>query len=277
MTLTTKIHTYSFDTQVPAEAEAYAALKVTLKATHGRGRWMHVNHSYGDEARNHQQTVIDAEASGTITLESECLFSNQWNSTGAGRVFDWYAAINHEAPHRKSGHYLDITPEMVAISETTLKCGYTGQQFPAATDLKFNTTQAGIGSVYLQEEQLYMLRLVPVFAENQQSPRAELTEEERALLMPLYIAAQTKNKSDARVKQRADVLKKAERAMSEVTTERDGFLWLLDHGVNIENCIYYHHTDKFSFGWRDKFPKSAEPALLLAIDGFPFDYEVLTS
>lgn len=273
----TKIHTYFFNLANASEREPYHQLKTRLDAevkAGKRGHCLNVIAMPNNEERTHQSLVKAAEAAGLLTLETEHLFCNQWNSVEAGRVFDWYEGINHEDRLLKFGHWLEITPEMDAIRRDTLKCGYTGQQFPASSGMAFNTTARALGSCYLKEEALHLLRLVPVFAENESNPRAKLTEAEREYLLPLYLAAQTKTQGEARAKQRAVVEAEFAKDTELARMEYEGKLWLLDHGVNLENVIFYTHTARFSFGWRNAYGKAAARAMRKALEGFPFAFDI---
>jgi len=270
----TTLHTYNYDTNNPKHFGPdgeWTKLAIMLEHTPGRGHKMHSLKDKGFEPDP-----------GEIELEPECLFQNQWNSN-VGRVFDWYEEAvfgpYREMANIKRGHYLDITPEMIAIRKNTLKCGYTGMQFPIETDsplapvFVFNTTLQALGSPYLKESELYLLRLLPVCDEFV-TDREPLTEEERAYLLPLYIQAQTKTNGNKRVKQTTKIKADYERAVSVATTERDGFLWLLENGVSLENCIFYEHTGRFGFGWRSPYPEVARAVLLEALAKFPYPYDV---
>jgi hypothetical protein len=146
-----------------------ARFEATLRNTPGRGHKMYAIKSGND---------YNFET-GIIELETEFLFENQWNSN-VGRVFDWYeeAVFDSRGKERKNikrGHYLEITPEMAEIRRNTLKCGYTGQQFPAAKGYIFNETENALGSPYLKESELHALeprRRVQEVAEIQEIDRA---------------------------------------------------------------------------------------------------------
>lgn len=256
----TVLHTYDMD--VRKQGEEYHQISTRLRATPGRGRWMK---AWGPEKHD--------PAPGPIELETEHLFQNQWNSD-KGRVFDWYEDAHPNLnPCVKRGHYLDITQEMIDIRNNTLKCGYTGMQFPASTTPAFNITPETLGSAYLKESDLFLLRLQPV-SQEWVGERKPLTPEERDFILPLYIEAQTKSQDAKRKEVRAKVLKDFDEQFARLTTERDGFLWLLDHGIPTENCIYYNHTNTFSFGWRSSFEGAAREKLLELLKPFPFKYEV---
>lgn len=271
----TKIHTYAFDLNDAMQREPYCQLKARLNAeikAGTRGHCLNVFDMPGEESRKHRQMVRDAEQAGTLTLETKHLFNNQWNSVEAGRVFDWYEGINPDNRLLKFGHYLEITPAMVAIRRETLKCGYTGQQFPASAGMSFNTTAQALASPYLKEDKLHLLRLLPVC--DADKTRAELTEAEREELLPLYLAAQTKLRGELREKQRAEVTAEFEKDSRLARTEYEGRIWLLDHGVNLENCIFYTHTGRFGFGWRTPYGAKAAQAMREALAGFPFAFDI---
>lgn len=58
------------------------------------------------------------------------------------------------------------------------------------------------------------------------------------------------------------------------TTERDGKLWIWDHGFSLDNVIYYSHTGRFCFGWRQPVSDSVASKLLDVMSEFPFPYTI---
>lgn len=275
----TKLHRYTFNTRNADEAKAYSELAARLRAEIAagtRGREMHC--IVTDHKRKSKPGGIEA-----VELETGHLFGNQWNTTNE-RVFDWFECYQHDRSleHIKWGHWLEMTPEMLAIRRDTLKCGYTGQQFPASAGFKFNETAQGLGSEYLKESELSMLRLRPVDKEDED--RAPLTPEELAYLLPKYRAMQKegaetragKAKAAARAQVAADYIEAttiSEKELRVAAKKRDAFVWLLDRGFSLENVIYYSHTDKFCFGWRNALTAEQKSALLDVLSEFPFDYE----
>ena len=262
-TLQTKIHTYRFDLDKPADVQAYEELRQRL--SDGR-HFFNVLAIPGKEEHK-----VNA---GEITLETAFIFSDQWNSAEQGRVFDWYEGI-YPNKRIKAGHYLDITEEMRQVRRDTLKCGYCGKHCQAA-DNPGEFCSACLDSEYLKETDLHLLRLCPAGEWNPARP--ELTAEERATLLPLYVSRQTTGNHSRAVQKKArirqSVIDKYVRNQKTNETEYRGFLWLLDHGVNTENCIYYSHTDKFSFGWRQPVSAAIKSALLDVLTEFPYTYEI---
>jgi hypothetical protein len=218
-----------------------------------------------------------------VDLETAHIFDNQWNtapiegiSAKGLRVFDW--AEDHPinfSNNIKRGHYLDITEDMRAVRRNTVACGYCGKQYRPAPEQVF--CDACLGSEYLKETNLHLLRLRPVAADGG-APRAPLTDEEKRQLTPAYVDAQINGRTErdkARIAaKRADVAKRYEDTIRNATTEHDGFVWLMDRGVNLGNVIYYNHTGRFCFGWRQPLTGAARGAMLAALVEFPFPYDV---
>lgn len=271
-TIKTVLHTYNFDTSEPDQAAQYKKLAAELRATPGRGEWMN---SWGERKPDYE-AALESLNGKEIELETDFLFENQWNTSGASgnlRVFDWYEEYPAMIPPRiKRGHYLDITEEMIQIRRQTLVDGWAGNFFPASSGLNFNTLPSAIGSPYLKETELHLLRLLPVAERH--GKRAELTAEEKAFLLPLYVAAQTKNHDEAKAAKLAEVRADLAQKLKLANMEHDGFTWLLDHDVSVENCIFYSHTAQFCFGWRNAYTGEARLALLEALKAFPFPYDV---
>lgn len=272
----TKIHAYNFDTTKPAEKAAYAALVAKLKTG---PRWMK---SHGGQG--HYDFVRDLDGQ-EIELETAHLFDNQWNTapiegkTEKGlRVFDWAEDViyinGRENKTTKRGHWLEQTDEMREIRRNVDKCGYCGKQEPAAKGYVF--CPHCLDSEYLKESELHLTRMACIA--DRDKPRAPLTEAERAHLLPLYRDAQLHGSTErgtARLaKQRADIEAKFRTETANAKAERDGLIWLLDHGIKIDNCIYYSHTAKFSFGWRSPVSDDIRGRLLQIISEFPFPYEI---
>jgi len=270
----TTLHAYAFDVTKPQEAAAYEQLCSRMKRDGIR-----CFETWGGGG-SHYMPSLDGK---TVELETQHIFSDQWNTapidgdsakTGR-RVFDWAQdyPINF-GKHIRRGHYLDITEEMRAIRRDTLQCGYCGAYAPVASGQRF--CRECLGSEYLKSSDLLLLRMVPI--ERHGDERAPLTEEEQAELLPLYKSAQihgNTERSKARIaKARADVIAKADKAGTTAVMERDGFLWFMDRGINTSNLIYYSHTGRFCFGWRQPVDAAIVSEILDVISEFPFPYDI---
>jgi len=62
-----------------------------------------------------------------------------------------------------------------------------------------------------------------------------------------------------------------------MTTERDGMLWIVEHDLPTDNAIFYNHTGRFCFGWRNPITGNAKTQLVEKLAGFPFPYDVQES
>jgi hypothetical protein len=215
-----------------------------------------------------------------VTLETKFLFTNQWNTAPTEtsdkglRVFDWAEAI-YPNKRIKEGQYLEVTKEMTDLLKNTLKCGYCGAQYNKTDAPEF--CEKCLDSEYLEKNQIHLLRLKPIYGKSFPN-RAELTDSETAVLIPEYTRQQTTAtgsravaKLNRRRQQIEDAFKKDTYAAK---TEHDGLIWLMDHNVNTGNCIYYNHTDKFSFGWRQPVSAEVKSSLLDILCEFPYAYEI---
>jgi len=261
----TTLHAYNFDINKSGEREAYDALCADMKtqgvkcfATHGGNSHYVPQHA------------------GEIELETKTVFDNQWNTVDRLRVFDWAEDACLPAKWMKRGHYLTITNKMREIRRNTNSCGYCGNQEPATKGTVF--CGKCIGSEYLQASDLKLTRMWAV--DEGKNKRPDLTEREAAMLLPLYRQAQihgTEARDDVRIAaQREAYVSSCTKAIDAATTERDGFLWLMDNAIKTSLAIYYKHTGRFAFGWRRPIGATELGELKQSLSGFPFPYDIKT-
>ena len=241
----TTIHQYHFDTR--KQEKEYKEFCAQLKALGLRKFCSWGGNPHYDPANDNR----------IIELEPAYLFKNQWN-TQIGRVFDWAEdyPVNF-SKYIKKGHYLVQTDEMKNIRNNTLQCGYCGKQYP------FGSTcfcMSCLGSEFLTLQDLPLLRLLPI---SEDKNRSSLSKDEEQYLVPLYTAAQAEILAIRLAKRKSELLKDHSLQQKKL----DGMLWLLDHGVDIDNIIYYPHRDIFCFGWQKPYEKPVP-------QGFPFQFEV---
>ena len=268
-------HDYCFDTSVPAEHEKYAALCAELRA-----QGLKCFETWGGQGSHYNPAYDDVE----LVLETEYLFSNQWNTTplvdghNGLRVFDW--AQDYDPYTRvKRGHYLDQTEAMRAVREQIAKCGYCGHQ-EDIRDFPHIFCTTCLDSEYLKESDLFLLRLAPITKTD--GNRAPLTDAEREWLLPRYQAAHlhgTTERGKARIeKRRIEIEEKWAKDTAAASTERYGRRWVLDHLPGLEHeLIYYPHLDRFCFGWSHPLDKADVDALVDIISEFPFAYTIKTA
>ncbi len=277
-TIKTVIHEYFFNTRNKEEAEAYKELEAKLTAM-----GLKCFNSHG--GASHYNPKLNGL---TLELETKHLFNNQWNtapipnvSEKGLRVFDWAQDAGGSdrgqewgaGSHIKKGHWLEQTPEIKALRDNRMACGYCGHQEQAQKGNVFCPNC--IDSEYLESKQLFLTRMKPV---SDTKDRAPLTEAESAYLLPLYKQAQITGvtaRGVARIaKEREDIEKTYKKDMHNTQVEHDGKLWLLDHGIHA-SVIYYNHTGRFGFGWRaNGLDKEIVSELLDAITEFPYPYDI---
>jgi len=277
-TISTTIHYYDFDTTEPDQTELWDALRARLtllvphpmKAFEGRLGW---------DAEHIKP--LDGQ---TIELETEHLFDNQWNTAPTPtaekglRVFDWHQIVPYPGQRRtrRQGHWLEQTAAMREIRRNTNKCGFCGRQEPAAKGYVF--CPHCLGSEYLKDADLHLTRMRAIDETDIRGSLPPLTDAERAHLLPLYKAEQAGKGSDrskARWEaKRASIIKDCDTSIAVAQVQRDGLLWCMDHGLPVENVIYYKHTRTFCFGWRTPVSSSELAAILETISEFPFQYEI---
>lgn len=56
--------------------------------------------------------------------------------------------------------------------------------------------------------------------------------------------------------------------------EVTGKVWLINQGLPIDNAIYYSHTGRWCFGWRQPLTLEERSALLDVLSEFPYDYDL---
>lgn len=286
MNIKTTLHHYRFDLTDDAQRAAYDKLRAETLNVIGFPVWrMHADfHNPG--ARKPTEDFIDkvraavgrventhGVTSGPVELETAHLFANQWNGSEL-RLFNW-AECAYANRNIREGYYLEQTEEMREVLRATVKCGYCGHQKQAAQGYTF--CPDCLGSEYLKPSDLHLLRMVPVCRTDDK--RAPLTEAERAHLMPLYSDAQINGANARDVKRIAqikrDAVTKRDQAIANAKEEHDAVMWIMANmpGV-IGNWIYYSHSAKHSFGWRNPIDSETLELLLSKISEFPYAYEI---
>lgn len=276
-TMKTTLHTYHFDLRNPEQAAAWKTLSDKLKKTHPRCMESHGGASH--------YLPLEPHNGEKVSLETEHLFSNQWNTSSGClsdkgyRVFDWALDYNpNDNPHIKRGHYLAQTPEMKEIRRNTCKCGYCGKQEPSAKGYTF--CPHCLDSKYLEETELHLLRMRPIEEDKPHSNRKALSKAELAHLLPLYRDAQLNGSTErgkARIaKDKEEIETDYKKAVAAATAERDAKRWIITHCPGmLQNYIYYSHTGKHAFGWRGNgLSKEQVSVLLDVISEFPFAYDI---
>lgn len=293
-TLPATLHFYYLDTRDPDQLAQWNELKKRMRAEESAGTRGHKMHSHSGKGGPDKRTD-----SLPVQIELAHMFENQWNTAPfegfpqGYRAFDFYQHYEWRSEGRsplKRGHWLELTPELIQARRETVTCQYCGKHYgpfhePAPAS---GFCQACLDSPYLKQTELHLLRLralspdsyvrKPGSTEYEHVIRPPLTAEEQSLLVPLYIQRQTTgndSRAKARIdKQRADVIAKHEKETRDAQIERDGMLWLWEKGMDLDNVLFYSHTQRFGFGWRSPLGDDVVSALLDIVSEFPFAYEI---
>lgn len=276
----TVLHYYRFDVSNAADAAAYAKLRAETLDRIGfpchTVRADYPCYSVRKSAMDHIARIRDH--AGPVTLETRHLFPDQWNSAGPlnARLFNWSEMVYANRDIRE-GYWLEQTAAMRAALRDTLKCGYCGAQAPAAGGLSFCPNCRD--SEYLKVADLRLTRMVPV--RDDDKPRAELTDAERDILIPLFNDAQIHGATERGKKriaeQRRAVAVEYETTIANAAEKRAAAVWIMDNAPGVyANWIFYTHTGKHTFGWRKPLSAGERRELMGVIDGFPFAYEIIT-
>lgn len=217
-----------------------------------------------------------------IELDTGHVFNNQWNTapiegvTATGlRVFDWAEHAAEAAGmsrYYKSGHYLEITPEMRKVRAERGQCGYCGKQYKTPHAVFCGTC---IGSEYLDAAMLKKgaTRIYPITSGGEW--RA-LTPEEEEALVPAWREAQIHGRTDRDKKritaERARLTREYEAKQRTAEMEYNGMIWLMDRGINTANFIFYKHQETFSLGWRNTIAPEMRDEWSALLREFPYPW-----
>jgi hypothetical protein len=262
----TVLHYYSFDTKNQSERDLWLALCDKLRAM-GLNCFTSYSKDHYEFYKDHIAPLDGKE----VTLETEHLFDNQWNtaptetSTSGLRVFDWAEDFNYDRRNFKKGMWLEQTEEMSIIRKETWACQYCGAQYhnpTAAFCIKC------IGGEHLTEDHLHLLELKPIIGKyrtNGAVPESILT-----LYRSEQLIARKKRLEEAQKRK----LEQLDKDIQNAIKEKEAFTWLIEHNVDFNNVIFYSHTDTFSFGWRNQLSVvEAEKLEAILLQGFSDRYK----
>lgn len=190
---------------------------------------------------------------GEYLLEEDFIFSNQYNATNiktgkSYRVFEYCSCLDDKyCCETSNGYYISKGIEKIRVLQNSqYACGYCGKRYKEHQPFCL----ACLNSEYLKEKDLYLLRLKKVI---ETSPkREELTIEEKNVLLPLYLEKQTINANKKIEKQKEKIINNYEQETLSSKIKLEGFKWLLDRNINIDNIIFYNHSNTFCVGWKSR-------------------------
>jgi hypothetical protein len=258
-----KLNKYDLDISDDKDAKEYEKIKETCKA-------------HGFELFEGSYLWSEAKFSSWPSeqvIEENYLFDNQYNTVEGCRIFNWYEAYNSQNRDSKYGYYL--TGDLEALKqakERQLNCGYCGKRYSALEALgsKLVFCNACLGSEFLKESELHLLRLKAV---SDKSDRQELSEAEKKELLAIFHQEQKKAHKLRIAKRLEDDRNRLKKELESLKLQSDFYSKMLDFGV-YEKPIYYSHINSFVFNWQEKMAKSEIMLLQKKLKNFPFDYSI---
>jgi hypothetical protein len=270
----TKLHTYSFHTRNTPEHQAYLDLKERMMRESRRRVHTSFTHpTSSGRAFDHLTKLGDVDGITTyeVELDVKHLFDNQWNSSATEghsgyRIFDWVEYFDASNPTNIRGHWLEVTDEMVEARQKTRICGFCAEHYGTVHEDHLTAPRANpefckkcLGSQYLKEEELHLLRLLP--ADRKHGHREPLTDDERDWLLPRYLDAQLEGDKERRAQRTAHQRARLEKQHQLDEMKFDGLTRLLNAGIDLSNVIFHDHVPVFKFGWANKLSPSVAEAM----------------
>lgn len=218
---------------------------------------------------------------GTYEIDITHLFSNQYNTVdtvdaegvkhNGFRVFEYCECLRIPgAIPAGYGYYISEGIEAIReLQARTYVCGYCGAQYLDPQDTEAFCHKC-TGSEYMEPKDYRLLKLIPVLKQWKYDYKGVVVP---PALVDEIQKAQLATRQRLIAKRKADKLARLEAERLALVKETAGFTWLIEHNINFENCIYYKHTDVFSFGWRTALNEEEKSALSEALTGFPYAWE----
>ena len=256
-TIKITVKKYYFDISNDHDAATYSNLKAELRQK-GIKKFRAI-------ANNREEVNLE----GCFTISPAFLFGDQSNTEEGRRVFDWFESYQTQRHNKniRHGYYISAGfEELQEARKNRLTCGFCGHQYDREGAPKLCTHC--LDSPYLEAENLPLLKLAVVGEK-----RAPLTGKEEAQLRAAFNNRQVKVKAAKTAEKREKITQRHTEAIEVANVEYTGFLWLLDKGINTENCIFYSHSKTFCFGWRKPLDKEVAAKLRKELEHFPFSVE----
>ena len=161
---------------------------------------------------------------------------------------------------------------MVELRANRHACGYCGAQYD---DKPQEFCDKCRGSQYLEEKSLYMLRLRPVCEDTPRNSRPPLTDAEATEILPSFLKAKKAQRLKDFEKQKQRAKDSAAKKVTDARTEEAAILWMIEHDIDPGLAIFYTHTGRFCFGWREPLGSEEKSELLTKLGSeFPYDYDI---
>lgn len=121
----------------------------------------------------------------------------------------------------------------------------------------------------------YQLRICGDPWDDKREPRKTFAEIAAADAINAKTAAQMA--AERLAKKRQDIEDRTAATIRNAELQRVGGLWIIDHGLDFDNSIFYNHTGRWCFGWRTPMNDAEVNKVLSVISEFPFPYDIKTA
>jgi hypothetical protein len=207
---------------------------------------------------------------GWHEIDTDFLFSNQYNTKSGFRIFEWYEII-HENKNIKEGYYISKGMDKLREAQKSQGiCGYCGARYNLNEQPKQTWCDKCLDSEFLTENDLCLLRILPVYPEPR---RITLVPDNIKELWKEKKKIGDKKRSEIKIAKRIESLKKE---IEEKKYELEITKKFIERGVDIDNMIYYSHINRFCWGWKDKISKTEADQIAWKLKGINVNVEFKT-
>jgi len=183
------------------------------------------------------------EVPENVTIKTDYLFNNQFNTEEGLRVFLWKESILVENRKIKRGHYMIYNPELMQAIQDQFACGYCGKRY-FKPEQKF--CNACFDDEFLSEKEFDLLQLLPVASDLK--IKRQLSEQEKISIKNMQLNTVTQKQKERLDKQKIEIEKEYYRKIKHAEQEYKIEFALNDLRIDWKNYFYYAPHDSLKIG-----------------------------
>lgn len=183
------------------------------------------------------------EVPENVTIKTDYLFNNQFNTEEGYRVFLWKESIDCENRKIKRGHYMIYNPELMQAIQDQFSCGYCGKRY-FKPEQKF--CNACFDSEYLSEKDFDLLQLLPVASDS--NTERQLSEQEKISIKNLRLNTVTPKQKENLDRQQIEIEKEYYKKINHAEQEYKIKFALNALKIDCKNYFYYAPDDSLKIG-----------------------------
>lgn len=269
-----KFETYRYDISDLNEKIEYAKLVDYLQSKNYKKWTNYLGYNYNFEKNQNWWNKL-YKLGSVVEIDTSFLFEEQFNTTkssGNLRLHLWSEDI-YPNKDIKQGYYLE-SEELLEVIKEQHKCGFCGARYNKENMPKDKICTKCLGSPYLSEDNIKLLRLNSVATPN--GLKKYLTKEQVEKLKPKIFRERVKYNKMVAKKDLKERLERNEKEFQTAKNEYYGTKWLLKKGFNVDNIIFYPHRDIFTLGWKTPLTFDEEQDVKKRLKDFKYSYEIIT-